>query len=107
MTSLESMESALKEMESSAKSQLDACETPEALESIRVDVLGRKGRLAQVSKSMGKLTHEQRGAMGKLLNQVKELLEAAFDARHTEFSRAAMATRLAKEWVDLTLPDMG
>ena len=101
------MESALKEMESSAKTQLDACETPEALEAIRVDVLGRKGRLAQVSKSMGQLTHEQRGAMGKLLNQVKELLEAAFDARHMVFSRAAMATRLAGEWVDLTLPGRG
>lgn len=101
------MESALKEMETSAKSQLDACETPEALEAIRVDVLGRKGRLAQVSKSMGQLTHEQRGGMGKLLNQVKEVLEAAFDARHAAFSRAALATRLAGEWVDLTLPAPG
>ncbi len=101
------MESALKEMETSAKSQLDACETPEALEAIRVDVLGRKGRLAQVSKSMGQLTHEQRGGMGKLLNQVKELLETAFDARHAAFTREAMAKRLAGEWVDLTLPAKG
>jgi phenylalanyl-tRNA synthetase alpha chain len=107
MTSLESMESALKEMETSAKAQIEGCASPEALEAIRVDVLGRKGRLAQVSKNMGALSHEQRGAMGKLLNQVKELLESAFDAKHTGFSRAALAARLEREWVDLTLPSKG
>lgn len=107
MTSFESMETALREMETSAKSRLDGCETPEALEAIRVDVLGRKGRLAQVSKSMGGLTQEQRGAMGKRLNQVKSLLEAAFDARHGQFEQAALASRLESEWIDLTLPGTG
>lgn len=107
MTSLESMESALREMESSAKAQIESCGSPEELESIRVDVLGRKGRLAGVSKSMGQLSHEQRGAMGKLLNQVKELLESSFEAKHSRFAREALAARLESEWVDLTLPGKG
>ncbi|MDZ7638182.1 MAG: phenylalanine--tRNA ligase subunit alpha [Bryobacterales bacterium] len=101
------MESALRDMESSAKAQIESCNSAEALETIRVDVLGRKGRLAQVSKSMGQLSHEQRGSMGKLLNQVKDLLETALDAKHTVFARAALASRLESEWVDLTLPSKG
>ena len=107
MTPFESMEASLREMEVSAKEQIEACSTPEALEEVRVDVLGRKGKLAQLSKNMGKLTHEERGSVGKLLNQVKTLLETAFDAQHRGFESAALAARLEREWVDLTLPSKG
>ncbi len=107
MTAFESMETSLREMEISAKSQIEACNSPEALEAVRVEVLGRKGKLAQLSKNMGALTHEQRGSVGKLLNQVKGVLETAFDAQNQRFAEAALEARLEREWVDLTLPSKG
>lgn len=107
MTAFESMEASLREMEVSAKEQIEACNSPEALEEVRVEVLGRKGKLAQLSKNMGALTHEQRGSVGKLLNQVKGVLESAFDTQHQRFAAAAMQARLEREWVDLTLPSKG
>jgi len=107
MTPFESMEASLREMEISARDQIESCASPEALEEVRVDLLGRKGKLAQLSKNMGQLSHEQRGSIGKLLNQVKSTLETAFETKHSGFAAAALQARLEREWVDLTLPGKG
>ncbi len=77
------------------------------LERVRVDVLGRKGALAQISKEMGKVAPAERAAIGKLLNSVKQGIEAALEAKMRHFSDAALRARLDAEWIDLTLPAPG
>src|SRR6516165_3868797 len=76
----------------------------EALEAVRVEAIGRKGALAEISKGMGKLSPEERKRIGQVLNAAKQELEAALDARKREFDAAALRARLDAEWVDLTLP---
>src|SRR5579871_1588576 len=93
--------------------QLDACARMEAavsledLDAIRVEVLGRKGVLAQISKEMGKLAPEDRARAGKLLNTAKQSLEQAFESRKAKFDAAKLAARLDSEWLDLTIPAPG
>jgi phenylalanyl-tRNA synthetase alpha chain len=101
------LEARLSELRASALARIAAAGSPEDLEVVRVDVLGRKGALAQISKEMGKVPPEQRGAIGKLLNSVKQEIEAAFETRDSEFAGAALRTRLDAEWMDLTLPAPG
>lgn len=79
----------------------------DALEAARVEVLGRKGVLAGVSKEFGKLAPEERSRIGKLLNAVKQELEAAFDRKKSAFAAEALDARLKAEWLDLTLPAPG
>lgn len=81
--------------------------TPEELEAVRVEVLGRKGSLAEFGKLMGKLSAEERVAAGKALNAAKTSLEAAYELKKTAFESAALEARLAREWVDLTMPPPG
>jgi phenylalanyl-tRNA synthetase alpha chain len=81
--------------------------TLEQLEAVRVEVLGRKGSLANLSKEMGKLAPEERARVGKELNAAKQELEAAFDASKAGFDTAALNARLDAEWLDLTLPAAG
>jgi phenylalanyl-tRNA synthetase alpha chain len=76
----------------------------EELEEARTEVLGRKGALAQVSKEFGKLAPEERAALGKLLNSVKQDLETEYDRKKSRFEQADLAERLAREWIDVTLP---
>ncbi len=87
--------------------RIQAAQTLEALEEIRVDVLGRKGRLAEFGKQMGKLSAEEKVAAGKALNAAKSSLETAFDQKKTLFEKTAQAEKLAQEWIDLTLPAPG
>ena len=96
------IEAQLSELKTSALARIRSAQNPDELEDVRVDVLGRKGSLAQVK--VGKIAPEERALAGKLLNDAKQAIEAAFEARRREFSGAALAARLEAEWVDLTLP---
>lgn len=79
----------------------------EPLEEIRIDVLGRKGSLAQISKEFGKLSAGDRAAAGKALNAAKQAIESALEAKQSAFESQALEVRLQAEWVDLTLPAPG
>ena len=86
---------------------LATARTLEAVEAQRVAALGRKGKLAEVSKSFGKLAPEDRARLGKLLNSVKEKLETSINARKTALESVALEARLEAEWIDLTAPAPG
>ena len=101
------LETTLAQLEASALERIRAAATADELEAARVQALGRKGTLAQLSKDMGKLAPEQRAATGKRLNAVKQALEAALEARQREFAGQALKARLDAEWIDLTLPAPG
>jgi phenylalanyl-tRNA synthetase alpha chain len=97
----------ISELQASALKRITAAQSPDEIESVRVEILGRKGALAQVSKDMGKLAPEERARVGKMLNAAKQALEEAFEGRKQEFDRAALNQRLDAEWLDLTLPAPG
>jgi len=101
------METDLSALEASALRRIEAAQTPEELEAVRVEVLGRRGALAAISKNIGTLAPEERVRVGRLLNAAKEALEAAFERRKKEFEWQALEQRLQQEWLDLTLPAPG
>ena len=101
------MENPLIDLERGALTRIASATNIEELESVRVEALGRKGALAQVSKDMSKMPAEQRAAIGKLLNAVKQKLGTGIEDRKAEFEAAALRIKLDAEWLDLTLPAPG
>ncbi len=101
------LEDDLSQLQVSALARIETAAEPEALELVRVDVLGRKGTLAQISKEMGKLSPEEKASIGKRLNAVKQALESALEAKKARFESEVLARKLDAEWVDLTLPAPG
>src|SRR5690349_7118547 len=97
----------IQELETGSLARIASAQTREELEAVRIDALGRKGALAQVSKEMGKLAPEERARVGKLLNAAKQKLEEALEARVAAFDETALRARLDAEWLDLTLPAPG
>ena len=75
-----------------------------ALDALRVKYLGKKGALTAILKQMGKLSAEERPAMGQLANSVRAELESALDARRVELEEAELNAQLAAEALDVTLP---
>jgi len=102
-----SLEVQIQQLQSAAIARIEQAQNREALETIRVDVLGRKGALAQFSKDFGKLTQEERTGAGKALNAAKQALESALETRKNAFDGDALNKRLCAEWLDLTLPAPG
>ena len=105
------LEGQLEELRRATLAAFASAVSLEQLEEARVQALGRKGALAQISKQLGaqfaKVSPEERARLGKLLNSVKQDLESEYEDKKQRFERAELADRLAKEWIDVTLPAPG
>jgi phenylalanyl-tRNA synthetase alpha chain len=98
------LDESIQELASRSLERIASAQSPAELEAVRIDAIGRKGALAEISKGMGKLPPEERKRIGQVLNAAKLQLENALDTRKRAFDEAALRARLEAEWVDLTLP---
>lgn len=73
------------------------------LEEIRVRVLGRKGLLTQILRTLGELSPEQRTTVGKLSNEIKKTIEDALDFKINELETSSFGEIVSSEWIDVTL----
>lgn len=94
----------LRSLERQALEQVAAAGSLEALDAIRVAFLGRKGSLTGVLRNLGTLPPDERPEVGRVSNEVRDRLEAAIATRRQELAEAALAERVAREAVDITLP---
>jgi len=92
------------ELEGELLGRIAAAGSLEALEAERVAALGRKGRITELMKTLGGMEPEARKAFAAGLNQVKDKVADALNARKDDLGRAALESRLAAERVDVTLP---
>jgi phenylalanyl-tRNA synthetase alpha chain len=84
--------------------EIAAAPSPEALEEIRVKLLGRRGSLTEAMKELGRLDPEERRRRGAALNEAKERIGKALAEAAARLGRAALEQRLASERADVTLP---
>lgn len=94
----------LEDVRTQALTHLDETADLTALDAWRIQYLGRKGALTHVMRGIGKLSPEQRPAVGQVSNEVKEALEHAFDARIAALKQSQLAATMAREQIDVTLP---
>ena len=91
---------ALAALEAEALGAIDSAEDEAALETVRVDFLGRSdGRISSILRGVGRLAPEQRPAVGQKANQVKGAVTTALEARARALSGPSSASGL-----DLSLP---
>ena len=98
------MKELLKELRERSLSAINGAENADALEALRIQYLGKKGELTAVLKQMGRLSAEERPAMGQLANDVRAALEEKLDERKRQLNEKAMELRLAAEALDVTIP---
>src|SRR5574339_790037 len=97
----------LSEIEKAALESLEAVKDQVALEAWRVANVGRSSPLMQVFAELGKLSKEERPAVGAAANRVKTKLESALAERGEAVKAAALAKSLEEEQLDVTLPGRG
>jgi len=78
-----------------------------ALDQLRVQYLGKKGVLTGYMKQLKDVAPEQRPQLGQQVNEAKQAVQQAIEARGEQLQREAMAARLAAGTVDVTLPGRG
>jgi len=76
------------------------------IENVRVRVLGRAGELTEIMRGMRDVPHEERPAIGQLINQIKRELEARIETLQGKLKAAALEKSLGEARLDVTLPGM-
>lgn len=98
------MQERLEQLQEEALSALDRADSLQALQDVRVRVLGKKGQLTEVMKGMRELPAEQRPEIGSLVNQLKDRFEEVFATRQEDLRNLAIEAQMARERLDVTLP---
>src|SRR3954452_5816882 len=75
-----------------------------ALDEVRVAALGKKGAVTELVKGVSALPPERRREAAQAFHDLTSAVEEALSARKAESDRAAVASRLAAERLDVTLP---
>src|SRR5947209_7662688 len=84
--------------------EIAAAKSPEALEQVRVKLLGRSGMITSLMRGLGGLPAEQRREVGARLNTLRDEIAAAIAEAAEKLRRAALAERLGQERADVSLP---
>jgi phenylalanyl-tRNA synthetase alpha chain len=92
------------EQRAQALTKIAAAENTADLEQVRIEVLGKKGSLTALLRSMGQIPAEERGVVGKAVNQLRDEVEAALSKRKEALAAVEMEARLSAEVLDITLP---
>ena len=102
--SLQELTAQLEQLEAQAADAIAAAASAAELEELRVGLLGKKGKLSAVLGAMGKLPGDERPVVGQRANVLKEQVQGLLSARLAAVKGAAMAERIARETLDVTLP---
>ena len=95
---------ALDDLKAEATAAIESAGDSAALEKLRVEWLGKKGRVTDLLKSLGQLDADERPKVGAEINAVKQLLNEQISERKETLQQAAIASQLAAEALDVTLP---
>ena len=94
----------LNELEREARAVLEAVADESALGEWRTAYQGRKGKVTEAVKAVGTLPSEERPAYGRRANEVKQGLEAAYEAKVEALKQATQSRSLVADEVDVSLP---
>ena len=83
---------------------IGSADTLEALDALRVALLGKNGAITAALKSLGALPPDERKARGAEVNRAKEQIADAIALRKSALEKAGLDRRLASERIDITLP---
>jgi len=98
------MKEQLEKIREEALSQIQSSDVLEKLNDVRVDFLGKKGKLTSVLKGMKDVAPQDRPKVGQMVNETREAIEAALDEAKLQMERAVREAKMKNEVIDVTLP---
>ena len=98
------MKEKLEQIKAQALAQIEASDALDKLNEVRVNVLGKKGELRAVLKSMKDVSPEERPKVGQMVNETREEIEKVLEEARARMEKAVREAKLKAEVIDVTLP---
>lgn len=94
----------LHSLHNDVKDQIESANNSEVLEKVRVAVLGKSGSLTGYLRNMQNVAKENRAEVGKLVNDVRQSVEALLEEKRSEIHKQELASKIQSSAIDVTLP---
>lgn len=94
----------LEKLQKKALEQINEISSIEELEKIRVSILGKKGELTSILRTMGSLSAEERPVVGKIANEVRAKIDETLAEKKKLLDSALADKKLKAETIDVTMP---
>lgn len=98
------MKERLQEIKERALSQINATDSLDKLNDIRVSFLGKKGELTEVLKGMKDVAPEDRPIVGQIVNETRQAIEEVLEKAKKDLSSKLRELQMKSEVIDVTLP---
>ncbi len=98
------MKEKIETLQKEALNKIDNVKDLKELNDIKVEYLGKKGPINELTTHMKELSPDEKRDFGMLLNGLKQSVTDAIDSKRTKFEEAELNEKLAKEKIDVTLP---
>jgi phenylalanyl-tRNA synthetase alpha chain len=89
---------------SAAEANINDAQDVNTLDAVRVEYMGKKGKLTDLLKSLGSLSAEERPKVGQKINQAKQQIQQLIQARGEVLRQQELNAKLDAEKIDITLP---
>ena len=94
----------LDQLLSDARARIESAADLAALDTLRVELLGKSGSVTALLKTLGSLSPEERKARGAEVNRVRDAISESLGARKAALDQVALAAKLERERIDISLP---
>ncbi len=98
------MKERLQQLQEDSLAALHSAASIKELQTVKVQILGKKGSLTDIMKGMRDLAPDERPVIGSLVNTLKDECEKVFTERLTQLEEDEISVRLVRETIDVTLP---
>ena len=98
------MKEKLEAIKAEALAKIESANDLDALNDIKVAVLGKKGELTAVLKSMKDVPAEERPMVGQMVNDARTAIEEKLEEKKTNIARLLRTEKMKRETIDVTLP---
>ena len=98
----EAIASQLSGLEAEIRSRIEGCSSDQDLEAVRLELMGKKGKLTQILKGLGGVSPEERAELGKKANALKTDFESLFQQRQQSIKEEYYQKLAESEWYDTT-----
>ena len=99
-----SLKDDLEKLQAETLVAIESAPDSDALDKVRVGVLGKKGTLTGILRGMRDVPKEERPVVGKMSNEVRDAIESALETRMSALKSAELEAKLEGGAIDITLP---
>ncbi len=103
LTTMSDMTANIAQLKDELSSMVEAANDLDSLETARVQALGKKGRITDLMKTLGKMDPEERKTTGAALNVLKDEIADLIATQERALKRQVLEQRLANETMDVSL----